>query len=255
MTASNTGSLFNLSYINPTSNIGNLSASVSLLESFGDVKVLSSPKLNVMNNQTAMLRVVNNLVYFTIQANTTTNQTTATTTYTTTPITVPTGFTMSVTPQISESNVVLLNVRPSVTRLLDYVNDPNPTLANPCLGNTSGTCAATPIVSRIPEMQTREMESMLQIDSGQIAVLGGLMQDDLSNHTDSVPFLASIPLLGYLFQNKNDTTTKTELVVFIRPTVIHSGSMDDDYRSFRSSLPDDNFLTPESKKDNSSFKP
>ncbi|MBU1214422.1 MAG: type II and III secretion system protein, partial [Gammaproteobacteria bacterium] len=99
--ATNTGNMFTLQYNNATSRLGNLSGAVSLLDSFGDVKVLSSPKLSVMNNQTAMLRVVDNLVYFTIKADTTTNQTTSTTTYTTTPITVPTGFTMSVTPQIN----------------------------------------------------------------------------------------------------------------------------------------------------------
>ena len=62
--AANTGSMFTLGYLNPTSRLGSLAASITLLESFGNVKVLSSPKLSVMNNQTAMLRVVDNLVYF-----------------------------------------------------------------------------------------------------------------------------------------------------------------------------------------------
>lgn len=243
LASTNTGSFFKLNYDNPNSRFGQLSSTVSLLESFGDVKVLSSPKLSVMNNQTAMLRVVDNLVYFTIQANTTTNQTTTTTTYTTTPITVPTGFTMSVTPQISENETVLLNLRPSITRLLGYVNDPNPSLA------------AVGVTSRIPQLQTREMESMLQIDNGQIAVLGGLMQDDINNQTDGIPVLASIPLIGGIFQNRNDTTTKTELVVFIRPTVVKNASLDGDLSNFRNNLPDDSFLTPEAKKDNSAFKP
>ena len=66
--AANTGSMFTLRYLNPTSRIGNIAASISLLESFGKVKVLSSPKLSVMNNQTAMLRVVDNSVYFTVNS-------------------------------------------------------------------------------------------------------------------------------------------------------------------------------------------
>ena len=227
--STNTGNMFTLKYNNATSKFGNLSGAVSLLDSFGDVKVLSSPKLSVMNNQTAMLRVVDNLVYFTIKADTTTNQTT-TTTYTTTPITVPTGFTMSVTPQINDSDSVLLNLRPSITRLLGYVNDPNPALA------------AAGVVSRIPQLQTREMESMLKIENNQIAVLGGLMQDDINNLTDGVPLLQDIPLAGNLFKNRNDTKTKTELVIFLRPIVIKDASLEGDYAGFRDSLPDADFM-------------
>lgn len=234
--STNTGSMFLMNYANPISKFGNLSASVQLLESFGDVKVLSSPKISVMNNQTAMLRVVDNLVYFTIKADTTTNQTTTTTTYTTTAITVPTGFTMSVTPQINDSDTVLLNLRPSISRLLGYVNDPNPALA------------AAGVVSRIPQLQTREMESVLKIENNQIAIMGGLMQDEINNLTDSVPLLGDIPVAGNIFKNRNDTKTKTELVIFLRPVVIKDASIDGDYSEFRNNLPDANFLKPENEK-------
>ncbi|MDD2700858.1 MAG: type II and III secretion system protein [Sideroxydans sp.] len=246
--ATNTGKMFLLDYVNPTSKLGNLSASISLLDSFGDVKVLSSPKLSVMNNQTAMLRVVDNLVYFTIKADTTSNQTTSTTTFTTTPVTVPTGFTMSVTPQINDGDTVLLNLRPSITRLLGYVNDPNPALANPC-GIGVSNCATPAIVSRIPQLQTREMESMLKIENNQIAVLGGLMQDEINNLTDGVPLLDSIPFAGNAFRNRNDSMTKTELVIFLRPVVIKDSSLDGDFSAFRASLPDSDFLKPESEKE------
>ncbi|MDO8263852.1 MAG: pilus (MSHA type) biogenesis protein MshL [Gallionella sp.] len=228
--ATNTGSMFILDYANPLSKIGNLAAQVSLLESFGNVKVLSSPKLSVMNNQTAILRVVDNLVYFIVKAETTTNQTSSVTTYSTTANTVPIGFTMSVTPQINDSDTVLLNMRPSISRLLGYVNDPNPTLA------------AAGVTSQIPQTQTREMESVLKIENNQIAVMGGLMQDSVNNLTDAVPFLSKIPLLGNLFQYRNDKTEKTELVIFLRPVVIKSASVDADFSEFRSSLPDQNFF-------------
>ncbi len=230
---SNTGSMLILDYLNPTSKLGDLSASLSLLDSFGDVKVLSSPKLSVMNNQTAMLRVVDNLVYFTIKADTVSNQTTSTTTFTTTAVTVPTGFTMSVTPQIDESDTVLLNLRPSITRLLGYVNDPNPELAK------------VGVISRIPQLQTREMESVLKIGNNQIAVMGGLMQDEINNLTDGIPLLDRIPVAGNAFRNRNDTKTKTELVIFLRPVVIKDASIDGDFAAFRSSLPTPDFLRPE----------
>jgi MSHA biogenesis protein MshL len=230
--ATNTGSMFTLNYTNPTSALGNLSAQVSLLESFGKVKVLSSPKLSVMNNQTAMLRVVDNLVYFV--TNTTTTAPTATSsafsTFSTTPNTVPIGFTMSVTPQISDSDTVLLNLRPSITRLLGYVNDPNPDLAN------------AHVVSSIPQTQTREMESVLKIENNQIAVLGGLMQDEADNLIDAVPVLSSIPGVGSLFMNRNDKTQKTELVIFLHPVVIKEASVNADYNEFRNSLPNADFF-------------
>lgn len=235
-TASNTGSMMLLNYVNPTSKFGNLAASVQLLESFGDVKVLSSPKISVMNNQTAMLRVVDNLVYFTIKADTTANQTTTTTTYTTTAVTVPTGFTMSVTPQINDSDSVLLNLRPSITRLLRYVNDPNPDLAK------------AGVTSQVPVLQTREMESVLKIENNQIAVLGGLMQDEVNNQTDGVPLLSRIPFAGNLFDYRNDTKKKTELVIFLRPVVVKEASLDGDFSKFRNNLPDENFMKPESER-------
>lgn len=213
---------------NPTATT--IAAQVSLLESFGTVKVLSSPKLSVLNNQTAMLRVVDNLVYFTIKADTTTNQTSSITTFTTTPNTVPIGFTMSVTPQISDSDSVLFNLKPSISRVLSYINDPNPDLAR------------ANVISRIPQTQTREMESVLKIDSNQIAVMGGLMQDEINNLTDAVPGLSNIPVAGNLFTHRNDTSTKTELVIFLRPMVIKDASLDGDFSAYRDTLPDRNFF-------------
>ncbi len=241
LVANNTASLFVLDYLNPTSRLGNLSASVSLLESFGTVKVLSSPKLSVMNNQTAMLRVVDNLVYFTIKADTTTNQTSSVTTFTTTPNTLPIGFTMSITPQINDSDTVQINLRPSISRLLGYVDDPNPNLANPCGIGVTG-CTIPAITSRIPVTSTREMESILKIGDRQIAVMGGLMQDEANNNTDAIPGLSNIPVAGSLFRNRNDTTTKTELVIFLRPIVIKDASIDGDFSAYRDMLPDRDFF-------------
>jgi MSHA biogenesis protein MshL len=219
-----------VSYINPTSKFGNLAASVQLLEKFGNVKVLSSPTLSVMNNQTAMLRVVNNDVYFIVNSTTTPCSPAPCTpviAYTTTVNTVPVGFTMSVTPQINDNDTVLLSVRPSITRLLQPASDPTPGLAFP---------------NSIPQTSTREMESILKIQNNQIAVLGGLMEDQIDKATNEVPLLGHIPLLGNLFKNRNDTTTKTELVIFLRPIVIKTASVNGDFDAFRKSLPDDNFF-------------
>ncbi|MGA7593820.1 MAG: pilus (MSHA type) biogenesis protein MshL [Gallionella sp.] len=227
--ASTVGGL-TVSYINPTSKFGSLSASVQLLEQFGNVKVLSSPTLSVMNNQTAMLRVVDNDVYFIVNSTVTPNTVSGgapIVAYTTTVNTVPIGFTMSVTPQINDNDTVLINVRPSITRLLTPASDPTPNLA---------------FQNSIPQTSTREMESILKIQNNQIAVLGGLMEDSINKNTSEVPLLAHIPLLGNLFQNRDDVTSKTELVIFIRPVVIKTASVNGDFDAFRKNLPDDNFF-------------
>jgi MSHA biogenesis protein MshL len=228
--AANTGSLLTMGYLNPASKFGDIAASIKLLQSFGNVKVLSSPKLSVMNNQTAMLRVVDNKVYFTVNSTVTPCSPAPCSNivaYTTTVSTVPIGFTMSVTPEINDSDTVLINIRPSITRLLTDAIDPTPGLA---------------VQNTVPQTSTREMESMLKIENNQTAVLGGLMEDQMNKLTDEVPLLAKIPLLGNLFQNRNDTTTKTELVIFLRPIVIKSASVDADFSEFRNNLPDQDFF-------------
>ncbi len=236
LVSASTGQMLLLNYANPTSVLGSLSASVSLLDSFGDVKVLSSPKLSVMNNQTATLKVVDNKVYFTITVTpgTTTGTTITQATYTTTAVPVAVGFTMNVTPEINDSDYVTINVRPTITRIIGYVNDPNPALVG--------------IVNRVPELRTREMESIIRVNSGQIAVLGGLMQDEISNLSDGIPLLDNIPFAGNAFKNRNDTKTKTELVIFLRPVVIKDASINGDYSEFRNNLPNENFLKPEEEK-------
>lgn len=217
------GNQFILGYSNTASKLGDLAASLRLLESFGNTRVLSSPKLMALNNQTAILKVVNNLVYFTVKSDTTTPATgPAVTNKTSTPHTVPVGVVMSVTPQINENGAVTLNVRPTISRSVGAgIEDP----VNPG--------------SRVPEIQVREMESMLQVNSGQTVVLGGLMQDEANKNTDAVPGISKLPLIGKLFQGKDDTVKKTELVIFLRPTVVPNASLEsDELKSFKQYLPD-----------------
>jgi MSHA biogenesis protein MshL len=219
-------------YLNPASRIGNIAASITLLKQFGDTKVLSSPKLMVLNNQTAVLKVVDNLVYFTVQAQQSQGAIGGNTlsTITTTPNTVPVGVVMSVTPQINDTGKVNVNVRPTISRVLSFVRDPNPALNDARNGIV--------IPSQIPQIQVREMESILQIDSGNTAVLGGLMQDEIQRNTDAVPGLSDVPGVGNVFKGKNDATQKTELVIFLRPTVVPNASLEsDELQSFKQFLP------------------
>src|SRR5687767_14773148 len=211
----------------------NFNFAFRLLESFGDVRVLSSPKISVLNNQTAVLKVVDNLVYFTIKADTTQNQNSSLTTFTTTLNSVPVGFILSLVPQISDTDSVVLNLRPTISRKIGDVPDPNPALA----------AANPPVTSLIPVIQTREMESVLRLQSGQVGVLGGLMQDASSTTEDSIPGVRDLPGLGVLLGQRRDSNQKTELVIFLRPMVIRDPSTDGDFAAYRTHLPGAAYFT------------
>lgn len=226
--ATATAAMGTISYTNNGAARGtfDLSGSIRVLETFGKLHVLSSPKLSVLNNQTSLLKVVDESVYFTIEVTAGTyNQTTGmlitAPTYTTTVHTVPVGFMMYVTPQIGADKEVTLNLRPTITRILNYANDPNPALAQ------------YNIVNRIPQIQTREMESILRVRNGDVAVLGGLMQDTRNGNTSQIPGLGSAPGLGELFKARNDTNGKSELVIFMRPVILNQESQYDIVRQFK----------------------
>jgi len=203
---------------------GQVALTVRLLQQFGNTRVLSSPKLMVLNNQTAVLKVVNNIVYFNVTSDTTTSTLAApVTTVNTEAQTVPVGIVMAVTPQISRDDEVNLNVRPTISRVTTFVNDPNPALTLP---------------NRVPEVQVREMESMLRVGSGQLAVLGGLMQDEVKENSSGLPLLSTQRDIGDLFKFRNNNFTKTELVIFLRPWVIRTPSVNADLRGFKPFLPE-----------------
>jgi MSHA biogenesis protein MshL len=95
------------------------------------------------------------------------------------------------------------------------------------------------LTNPVPQIQVREMESVLQLVSGQTAILGGLMQDDIERNTDQIPGIGSIPRLGEAFQYRNDNVQKTELVIFIRPVVVNNPSMDsEELKHLRKFLPE-----------------
>lgn len=207
----------------------NMTATLKALETFGDVKVLSSPKVMALNNQTAMLKVVDNAVYFSVEVtpekiNSTTGVVTSAATYTTEIKTVPVGFVMTVLPFIDSNDVVTLNIRPTISRIVDFVDDPNPELV---------------IANKVPVIQVREIESVLKVNNGDTAVIGGLMQDQINKKQSGVPILSSIPFIGALFSYQDDEYVKSELVIFIRPVVVHDASLTGDLKEYRKYLMED----------------
>jgi general secretion pathway protein D len=211
-----------------------LDASVNLLRAFGTVKVLSSPKLSVLNNQTATLKVSQDYVYFNVKSDTTATANVGTTVgVTTTPQSVSVGFFMSITAQISDSDTVTLNVRPSISSIYGFATDPNPIIPKD-------------IPNKVPKIRTREIESLMRIESGDIAVLGGLMEDRQDNSDGRIPGLGDIPFIGELFNTRANSTAKSELVILLRPTVIKDASITGDYSSFKNTLPGKEFFKTDS---------
>lgn len=231
---------FQLGYTNPRSDVGNFTATVKLLQEFGNTRVLSSPKMMVLNNQTALLKAVDNLVYFEIQAQSNTTQGVASTTFNSTAKTVALGVVMGVTPQVNEDGRVLLTVRPTISRFLRFRNDPNPSLCDAARTN----CVANPV----PEIQVREMESVLQIGNGQTIILGGLMQDNVQRNREQLPGADNAGGLGELFRYRDERVSKSELVIFLRPTVVPNPSLDsDELKFFQRFLPQAESPAPAAK--------
>ncbi len=230
MTGSNlaTPPVLSLGYQNTTSSGRNVSTTLRMLESFGDVKVLSSPKIMALNNQTALLKVVDEKVYFTVDMETIIGDVGKPDRfiYTSEIHTVPVGLVMSVTPQINSVDSITLSIRPTISRITGYAVDPAPRLANSGFDNL------------IPEIQVREMESLLQIVNGQMVVMGGLMQNKVDKTTEGVPLLSDLPWVGPLFRYKDDIHRKSELVIFLRPTVVKGTSAEADLSAYSHLLPE-----------------
>ena len=213
---------FLLSYENAS-----LALTARLLREFGKVQVLSSPKLVALNNQTAVLKAIRNIVYFEVNVETAngTGDSPGTTSIDTDARTAPEGIMLAVTPHVSHTGEIILNVRPTITRVNRFVNDPQPDLA------------AADVINPVPELLVREMESVLRLNSGQVAVLGGLMQDNHLTDDDRVPGLSEVDGIGAVFQFRKKQFVKTELVIFIRPRVIRTPSVGEDLQEFRPYLP------------------
>lgn len=199
-----------LSYRNAGSSMGDISATLKMLRQFGDVQVLSSPKIIALNNQPAVLKVVDNRIYFTFEVDRQeTENGDSHTVVDSTVHSVPIGLVMSVTPFINHLDEVILNVRPTISRILNFAEDPSPALAG-----------QTQVKNLIPEIQVREMESVLRVQSGDVAIIGGLMQNKVDNRSSGLPGFGQLPILGKIFSRDSKKLEKTELLVFLRPTVM-----------------------------------
>lgn len=235
-------SSFTFGYRDPDASGKLVETTVRLLREFGDTRVLSSPRLMVINNQTALLKVVEELVYFTLDVTTTDSTLNAQgRSFVETEVhSVPVGLVMALTPQISANREVTLTVRPTISQRIGDAIDPGPRLA----GQLNGIDNAD-ITNTVPIIRTREMESVLKLVNGEVGVLGGLMQDEIQNATREVPGLARIPFIGDIFFNADEVNNrKTELVVFLRPVIVGDPNIETDLKDYEQYLSRDATQSP-----------
>ena len=214
------GAVTSLSFLNQ-----DFSGVISLLSTQGNVQVLSSPRVTAINNQKAVIKVGDDEYFVTDVSSQ--NTITSTTTSVVPDIELTpffSGIALDVTPQIDENGSVLLHVHPSVieTQEQEKVVSLN----------------QEQIVLPLAQSTIRESDTIIKAASGEIVVIGGLMQTSISDSESKTPLLGDIPLLGELFTNKSQRETKKELIILLKPTVVGSGTWAEQIEMSREKMAD-----------------
>jgi MSHA biogenesis protein MshL len=191
-------------------NINDFNAVIELLQGQGDVKVLSSPRVATINNQKAIIKVGADEFFVTgVQSNATASGGGTNTSRTVEFTPFFSGIALDVTPQIDEQGVVTLHVHPTVSEVRDDIKE---------LEFGAGDTETFPLALS----NVREADSIVRARSGQIIVIGGLMQESGRDDRFGVPVLSRLPLIGFLFRQTRVASRKSELVILLKPVVVES---------------------------------
>jgi MSHA biogenesis protein MshL len=187
----------------------NVTGTINALEEFGITKALSSPRVHAINNQKATISFTTKNVYFNV-TNTqtgTTQSTNVVNTSTSTKVEQETGITLEITPSINlKTEEITMEIKPELSSVTDTVKDPVNT------GN------------EVPVISSKKLETQVKVQSGNVIIIGGLMEQDNSNQDKGVPLIQRIPVLGWLFKSVSKTSTVKETVIFIKATIISSNT-------------------------------
>ncbi|WP_404368080.1 pilus (MSHA type) biogenesis protein MshL [Marinobacter sp.] len=187
---------------------GSFNAMIQLLGRQGNVQILSSPRISTLNNQKAVIKVGTDEFFVTDVDFNEDDAALGATSDTTTSIELTpffSGISLDVTPQIAEDGSITLHVHPSVSE----VNDQEKVI----------TIGDQDVALPLALSTVRETDSMIRAESGQIVVIGGLIQNNSEDRNSAVPFFSEIPLLGELFRQRHFESEKSELVILLRPVV------------------------------------
>jgi MSHA biogenesis protein MshL len=190
----------------------NFAALLNFLQTQGNVQVLSSPRIATINNQKAVLKVGSDELFVTGVSSSTTstgNSTVSTPTLTLTPFF--SGIALDVTPQIDETGDVMLHVHPAISAVTEKTKN----LDLGSLGSFSLPLAASTV---------SETDSIVRVHDGDFVAIGGLMVQSSDDTRSGIPVLSDAPLIGGLFRQTSKATSKHELVILMKPTVIQDGA-------------------------------
>lgn len=194
---------------------GDFGALINLLQTQGNVQVLSSPRISTMNNQKAIIKVGQD--EFFVTGVTSNNIVTGSATVPSQSINLTpffSGVTLDVTPQIGSDGTIILHIHPSVSLVVDQTK-------NIVLGNGgTGTAASNTYTLPLALSTIRESDNIVRAKNGQTVVIGGLMQNTMTEEIAAVPIVSKLPGIGPFFRRTIQLARKTELVLLLKPTIV-----------------------------------
>lgn len=173
---------------------------VNALSQQGEIEVVSQPRVRTLNNQAALIKVGQDKPFFRQTSTIISGSGNPTTTSSTEIQIVTIGTILSITPQIAEDGWITMDVSPVITRLV---------------GTAQGPDGAT-----APEVDVKQTSTLVRLRNGSTVVLGGLIQNERTKTIRKVPLLGDIPVVGHIFRGRFTSNNKTELVIFITPTIV-----------------------------------
>ena len=185
----------------------------------GNVQVLSSPRISTVNNQKAVIKVGDDSFFVTGVS--TSNTIVGTNTLPSENVDLTpffSGITLDVTPQISLQKGIILHIHPTISAVTEQQQ-------NIVLGTTPSNVAGVPPSNNtftlpLAHSTIRESDNVVRAKSGQIVVIGGLMQNIMSEQAAGVPFLSRLPVVGPFFRRTRQISQKSELVILLRPIIV-----------------------------------
>ncbi|MFP2769494.1 pilus (MSHA type) biogenesis protein MshL [Oceanisphaera sp. KMM 10153] len=191
---------------------GDFTSVITLLKTQGEVNTLSNPRVTTSNNQKAVIKVGTDEYFVTdFSLTTTTNSATSETTPDIELTPFFSGISLDVTPQIAEDNKVLLHIHPSVSEVSDVTK---------IIQFGDSQAVALPLASST----IRESDTIVEARSGEMIIIGGLMQEKQSSSETGLPILSEIPVIGQLFKSQKIGNQKSELVIMLRPVVVNENT-------------------------------
>lgn len=218
--AASLGGVTSLSFLNK-----DFSGVLNLLDTQGNVQVLSSPRVTAINNQKAVIKVGND-EYFVTDVSTSNTITSSSTSVTPDIGLTPffSGIALDVTPQIDENGSILLHIHPSVIETEEQ--------------EKVITLNEEQYILPLAQSTIRESDTIIRATSGEIVVIGGLMQSLITTENSQTPLLGDIPFLGNLFKSKREKEVKKELIILLKPTVVGKNTMRDQIEASRAQMAD-----------------